>query len=90
MSQKSVELAIGRLATDVEFRRRFEASREAALDELIAIGLPLTPVERRALLDLDLAACQRFAQRLDPRLQKISMRIRTSARGVTPAPGGDA
>ena len=90
MSQKSVELAIGRLATDEEFRRRFEASREAALDELIAIGLPLTPVERRALLDLDLAACQRFAQRLDPRLQKISMRTRTSARGVTPAPGGDA
>lgn len=74
MSQKSVELAIGRLATDEEFRHRFEASREAALDELIAGGLPLTPVERRALLDLDLGACKRFATRLDPRLQKINMR----------------
>ncbi len=74
MSQRSVELVIGRLATDEEFRRRFEASREAALEALIASGLPLTPVERRALLDLDLAACQRFARRLDPRLQKIDVR----------------
>jgi hypothetical protein len=74
MSQRSVELVIGRLATDEEFRHRFEARREAALDDLIANGLPLTPVERRALLDLDLAACQQFATRVDPRLQKISVR----------------
>jgi hypothetical protein len=74
MSQRSVELTIGRLATDEGFRRLFEASREAALEELIASGLPLTPVERRALLDLDVAACQRFAHCLDPRLQKISVR----------------
>jgi hypothetical protein len=46
-------------------------SREAALDELIASGLPLTPVEHRALLEVDVAACQRFARRLDPRLQKV-------------------
>jgi hypothetical protein len=74
MSQRSVELVIGRLATDEEFRHRFEASREAALDEVIAAGLPLTPVERRALAELDLTACKRFATRLDPRLQKINMR----------------
>jgi len=78
MSQRSVELAIGRLATDEEFRRRFETSREAALEELIASGVPLTPVEHRALLDLDVAACQRFAQRLDPRLQKIDPRGESS------------
>lgn len=74
MSQKSVEVVIGRLATDEEFRCRFEASREAVLDELIAAGLPLTPVERGALLDLDVPACKRFATRVDPRLQKISVR----------------
>jgi hypothetical protein len=74
MSQRSVELAIGRLATDEGFRRLFETSREAALEELIASGLPLTPVERRALLDLDVAACKRFAGCVDPRLQKISVR----------------
>jgi len=74
MSQRSVELAIGRLATDEGFRHLFETSREAALEELIASGLPLTPVERRALLDLDVAACKRFAGCVDPRLQKISVR----------------
>jgi hypothetical protein len=74
MSQRSVELVIGRLATDEDFRCRFEASREAALDALIASGLALTPVERRALIELDVAACKRFATRVDPRLQKISMR----------------
>jgi hypothetical protein len=74
MSQRSVELVIGRLATDEEFRHRFEASRETALDEVIAAGLPLTPVERQALAELDLTACKRFATRLDPRLLKIDMR----------------
>jgi hypothetical protein len=74
MSQKSVEIVIGRLATDEEFRDRFEVSRDAALDEVIAAGLPLTPVERRALLEIDVAACERFATCLDARLQKIDAR----------------
>jgi hypothetical protein len=74
MSQRSVELVIGRLATDEEFRRQFEANRAAALEEAIAGGLSLTAVERRALFDLDLTACERFARCLDPRLQKISLR----------------
>ena len=42
--------------------------------ELIAAGLQLTPVEQRALFDLDFAACKRFAGCLDPRIQKISLR----------------
>jgi len=74
MSQRSVEMVIGRLATDEDFRRRFEAGRPAILQELIAGGLQLTPVEQRALLDLDFGACKRFARCLDPRLQKISLR----------------
>jgi len=74
MSQRNVEQVIGKLATDEEFRRRFAVSREAALAEVIAQGLPLTPVERRALLAFDVAACERFAGCLDPRIQKISLR----------------
>jgi hypothetical protein len=74
MSQRSIELVIGRLATDEEFRQRFEKSRLSTLEELVASGLPLTPVERRALLELNLAACKRFAMWLDPRLQKINVR----------------
>jgi hypothetical protein len=74
VSQKSVEIVIGRLATDEAFRGRFEASREAALDDVSAAGLPLTPVERQALLEIDVGACERFATRLDARLQKIDAR----------------
>jgi hypothetical protein len=74
MSQRNVEQVIGRLATDEAFRRRFAKSREAALAEAVAGGLELTPVEQRALLALDMCACERFAGRLDPRIQKISIR----------------
>ena len=76
MSQRSVEQVIGRLATDEEFRRRFEEDKEAALADLALAGVELTPVERRALLDLNFQACQRFARCLDPRLQKISLKRR--------------
>jgi ribosomal protein S11 len=74
MSQRSVEMVIGRLATDEDFRRRFETQREALIRELIAAGLQLTPVEQRAPLDLNFGACKRFANCLDPRLQRISLR----------------
>lgn len=74
MSQRSVEAVIGRLATDEAFRRRFHADRAAALDALAAEGLELTATERRALLDLDVTACERFADRLDPRIQKVCLR----------------
>lgn len=74
MSQRNVEQVIGKLATDEGFRRQFEVNREAALTETMANGLQLTPVEQRALLDLDVNACERFAGCLDPRIQKISLR----------------
>ena len=74
MSQRSVEAVIGRLATDEAFRTRFQADREAALDELAALGAELTPVERQALVDLDFSACEHFAERLDPRIQKVCLR----------------
>ena len=71
MSQRNVELVIGKLATDEDFRRRFAASPEAVLAQAAAGGCELTPVERRALIDLEMDACERFAARLDSRLQKI-------------------
>ncbi|HEU5181576.1 MAG TPA: Os1348 family NHLP clan protein [Candidatus Polarisedimenticolia bacterium] len=74
MSQRNVEIVIGKLATDEEFRRRFEAGREETLLELTYTGMHLTPVELRALLDLDSGACRLFAKRLDARLQKVSLR----------------
>ena len=74
MSQRSVETVVGRLATDETLRRRFQADRAAVLDELVAQGLQLSPVERRVLLELDCGACERFAERLDPRIQKVDLR----------------
>jgi hypothetical protein len=71
MSQRSVELVLGKLATDEDFRHRFAAHPEAALGEAAAGGLDLTPVEQRALIDLEMDACERFAAGLDPRIQKI-------------------
>lgn len=74
MSQQTVESVIGRLVTDEGFRRRFRDSPALVIEELVACGKPLTAVERRALLELDFAACEQFADRMDPRLQKISLR----------------
>jgi hypothetical protein len=74
VSQRSVESFLGRLATDEAFRGRFREDREAVLDEVVAGGAPLTPVERRALLDLDFGCCERFAEGIDPRLQKVCTR----------------
>jgi hypothetical protein len=74
MSQRSVEQVIGRLATDEEFRLRFQTDRKSTLEEMSAGGHPLTAIERLALTELDLAACERFAGCLDSRIQKISLR----------------
>ena len=73
MSQRTVETVIGRLVTDEGFRRRFRQSPAAVLDELIASGIALTPVERQALLEMDAIACEQFADRVDPRLQKVCL-----------------
>jgi hypothetical protein len=74
MSQRTVEAVIGRLVTDEGFRRRFKESPSALIDELIAAGIPLTEVERRALVATDASACEEFAERVDPRLLKICLR----------------
>jgi len=73
MSQQTVESVVGRLACDEEFRVRFAADGPAVLDELVANGARLNPVERRALLAIDPAACAEFAESLDPRIQKVSL-----------------
>ncbi len=78
MSQRTVEAVIGRLVTDEGFRRRFSEDPAAAIDDLVANGIALTPVERRALLEIDAAACEQFADRVDPRLQKVCLRRNSS------------
>jgi putative modified peptide len=73
MSHRSVELVIGKLATDEGFRRRFVANATGALSELGRHGHELTAVEVEALLALDLAVIDRLAGAIDQRLQKVDL-----------------
>jgi hypothetical protein len=73
MSQESVEVVIGRLATDEEARRQMRRSPARWLEQLRAAGLELTAIETEALAALDAAACERFAEAIDPRLQRASL-----------------
>jgi hypothetical protein len=73
MSHRGVEIVLGRLATDEGLRSRFAASAGAALAELVAQGLDLSPVERAALQALPAEALERFASALDARLQKAEL-----------------
>jgi hypothetical protein len=71
MSHRSVEVIIGKLATDEGFRRRFVTDATATLEELRQGGCELTPVEVAALVALDLEVLDRLAAAIDHRLQKI-------------------
>jgi hypothetical protein len=75
MTQRSVEVLIGRLATDEPLRRRFATNPEDVLRLLAAEGFHLSPVETAALVRLHPAALDRFAGSLDPRLQKASLDV---------------
>jgi len=77
MAQKNVELIIGRLATDEEFRRQFQTEPATALRELMEHGIELTRSEVAALVATDSSVFDRVAEALDPRLQKASLRSGT-------------
>ena len=72
MSQKSVEIVIGRLATDETLRARYLADPGATLRSLLEAGLVLNPVEVEALLEMPADAWIVLAAVIHPRLQKIA------------------
>ncbi len=73
MSQKTVEQLIGRLATDEEVRGRFRRAPALTLASLVGSRDALSPVELGALAAIDVEALDRFADALDPRLQKVTL-----------------
>ena len=73
MSQRSVERVIGRLVTDEAFRRRFVDQPQVVLQESVVCGLDLTPCEMQALAAIDIPSVERFAEAIDPRLQKTDI-----------------
>jgi len=73
VTQKSVEILIGKLASDEELRDRFRRDRRAAIGQLQSEGLELTTLEVESLVAADADAFDRLADALDPRLQKASL-----------------
>lgn len=71
MSQKTVERILGKLATDEEYRQRFRSNPGGTLADAGREPEGLTPVEREALAALDPDLLERFADALDPRLQRV-------------------
>jgi hypothetical protein len=73
MTQRHVEIAIGRLVTDEDARRSLRESPAALIDRLKDLGLDFSAAEEAALLAIDPRACERFARTLDPRIHKVSL-----------------
>jgi hypothetical protein len=73
MSQRNVELVIGRLVTDEAFRRRFGDDPAGELRRLGEAGFELNPCELRVLSTLDVRVVARFARDIDPRIQKVDL-----------------
>ena len=70
---RSIEILIGRLITDEDFRASFRRDPNAALANASVWGLDLTAGEVGALLDTDRSLWDRVAQEIDARLQKASL-----------------
>ena len=73
MTQRCIEMVIGRLLTDESFRDTFLIDPHRALSELLERGLHLTHAEIAALIATDHALWGRVAEQIDPRLQKVSL-----------------
>jgi predicted regulator of amino acid metabolism with ACT domain len=74
MSQKTVQLVIGWVLTDEELRLRFVERPRETLAELQDQGYELTWSEIDALARSDPHTWETMARRLDPRLQRCSLR----------------
>ena len=73
MAQRSVEVVIGRLATDESFRAAFRRDPCGTLHGLPAHEIVLTSTERDALVSTPPTAWDAIAAALDSRLQKIAL-----------------
>ena len=77
MAQRIVEMLIGRLITDEQFRADFLTDPENTLLALSDRGLELSRTEIAALVNTDSTLWARTADAIDPRLQKASFKNET-------------
>jgi len=75
LAQRIVEMLIGRLITDEQFREEFNHDPETVLLALCDRGFELSRTEIAALVSTDSSIWARTADRIDPRLQKASPKI---------------
>ena len=71
MSQWGVQLVIGKLVTDEEFRQRFETRAHEFLANLCEQGVDLSDPEVAAFLETDARLWSALARRIDPRLRPV-------------------
>lgn len=74
MTQRCIEMVIGRLVTDEEFRDAFLTDPHRALGELLERGTHLTYAEIGALIATEPTLWGRVAEQIDQRLQKASLK----------------
>jgi len=74
MSQKHVELLLGRLLTDEELRGRFAHAPFETLTALAEEGWDLTRGEIEAFVQTDVTLWSRVAAKLPSRIQRCSLR----------------
>jgi hypothetical protein len=77
VAQRSIELFIGRLITDEEFREAFIRDPTTAIRIFVETGSELTTVEVAALLATRTEVWEGVADQIDGRLQKASLQRRT-------------
>ena len=74
MAQRSIEILIGRLITDEQFRADFLDAPEQTLIDLRERGMEMSETEMAALVNTDPLLWVRTAEYVDPRLQKVSFK----------------
>jgi len=74
VSQRNIEIVIGRLITDEAFREGFLSNPHRTIGDLLDRGTQLSQAEIAALIAIDRTLWQRVADEIDPRLQKASLR----------------
>ncbi len=72
MSQKNVEVLLGKILTDDGFRESFLPVGPRSFEVASSFGLEFTPVERSALSTLRRRAFECLARTLDPRISRSS------------------
>ena len=90
MSQRHVEILLGRLLTDEKFRGEFFPLRSASFEAALRAGLELSGVERSALASLDPIRCESLARSLDARLTRASIDSDSAHPTTSPSAGDSA